>query len=76
MSHLLRENKSLKHLVLNGPLDDDEVYDLLHSLEDNHSLEELVIYKCLHAHYFTEQALDPRVHFKNWSIHSIPRLTP
>ena len=64
-SHILRENTSLKVLKLQIPLDRDEVHDIVHSLEDNHSLEKLVLSK-KHFQYFSEserQALDPRIGF-------------
>ena len=43
ISHILRRNTSLKELELKVPLDEDEVCDILHSLEDNHTLERLVL---------------------------------
>ena len=67
LSHILRKNTSLRCLVLAIPLDEDEVYDLVHSLKDNHSLKELVLFEEYHAQYFSEserQALDPRIYFQ------------
>ena len=43
ISHILRRNTSLKELELKVPLDEGEVCDILHSLEDNHTLERLVL---------------------------------
>ena len=43
ISHILRRNTSLKELELKVPLDESEVCDILHSLEDNHTLEKLVL---------------------------------
>ena len=40
-SQILRGNTSLKELTLFIPLDEDEVHDIIDSLKDNHSLEEL-----------------------------------
>ena len=48
-STCLRGNTSLKELELRVPLDKDEVCDVLHSLEDNHTLEKLVV--SLTSHY-------------------------
>ena len=48
-SAFLRRNISLKELELRMPLDKDEVWDVLHSLEDNHTLEKLVV--SLTSHY-------------------------
>ena len=65
LSDILRENTSLKVLKLLIPLDRDEVRDIVHSLEDNHSLVMLWLFK-EHSQYFSEserQALDPRIHF-------------
>ena len=65
LNRILRENTSLRVLRLQIPLDRDEVYDIVHSLEDNHSLEELSLSK-EHSQHFSEserQALDPRIQF-------------
>ena len=43
ISHILRRNTSLKELELKVPFDEGEVRDILHSLEDNHTLERLVL---------------------------------
>ena len=68
LSHILRENTSLRVLKLRIPaLDRDEVRDIVHSLEDNHSLEELWLSED-HSHHLSEserQALEPRIHFLN-----------
>ena len=48
-STFIRRNTSLKELELRVPLDKDEVWDVLHSLEDNHTLEKLVV--SLTSHY-------------------------
>ena len=64
-SRILRKNTSLKRVALIIPLSKNEVYDLVHSLEDNHSLEELVLHE-VHYTYFPKselQALDPRLKF-------------
>ena len=64
LSHILRGNTSLKELTLLIPLDKDEVHDIIDSLKDNHSLEELWLSGRYHSQYFSEserQALDPRV---------------
>ena len=42
--NFLRRNTSLKHLTLFLLLDKDEVHDILHSLEDNHTLEKLELF--------------------------------
>ena len=47
-SAFLRRNTSLKELQLRMPLDKDEVWDVLHSLEDNHTLEKLVVSSASH----------------------------
>ena len=65
LNRILRENTSLKVLKLYIPLNRDEVRDIVHSLEDNHSLEVLQLYKD-HSQHFSEserQALDPRIRF-------------
>ena len=65
LSRILRENTSLRELYLSIPLDRDEVHDIVHSLEDNHSLVKLVLSE-KHSQYFSEserQALDPRINF-------------
>ena len=64
LRHILRGNTSLKELRLLVPLDKDEVYDIIDSLKDNHSLERLWLLETSHSQYFSEserQALDPRV---------------
>ena len=64
LSHILRGNTSLKVLILDIPLDKDEVHDIIDSLKDNHSLERLVLSEFYHSQYFSEserQALDPRL---------------
>ena len=61
LSYILRQNTSLKELLLSIPLDKDEVDDIIDSLKDNHSLERLQLYA---SEYFSEserKALDPRV---------------
>ena len=63
-SRIIRENTSLKKLVLYIPLEKDEVHDIIDSLKDNCSLEMLVLVEGYHLQYFSEQqALDPRVIF-------------
>ena len=67
LSHLVRENTSLKELVLYIPLEKDEVYDIIDSLKDNHSLKMLGLVTDYHSQYFSEQQtliLDRRVTFK------------
>ena len=54
LSHILRWNTSLKRLKLIIPLDKDEVYDIIDSLKDNHSLEWLVLPEEYHSQYFSE----------------------
>ena len=64
LSHILRENTSLKELTLDIPLDKDEVHDIIDSLKDNHSLERLVLSERYHSQYFSEsekQAMDTRI---------------
>ena len=64
LSHILRENTSLKQLTLRVSLDRDEVHDIVHSLEDNHSLEKLELLEEYHSKYFSEserQAMRPRI---------------
>ena len=66
LSHILRGNTSLKKLKLHIPLDKDEVHDIIDSLKDNHSLEELELSRTYHSQYFSEseqEALFPRVIF-------------
>ena len=77
LSHILRENISLKELTLIIPLDRDEVHDIIDSLKDNHSLERLKLDELYHSQYFSEserQALDPRVTFSMPSFHAL--ITP
>ena len=67
LSHILRENTSLKELTLDIPLDKDEVHDIIDSLKDNHSLERLWLSKEYHSQYFSlkeQQQLDHRIRFK------------
>ena len=64
LSHILRRNTSLKELILDIPLDKDEVHDIIDSLKDNHSLERLWLSRRYHSQYFSEseqQALDPHI---------------
>ena len=71
-SHILRRNTSLRVLRLQIPLDRDQVYDIIDSLKDNHSLERLVLSNLYHSQYFSEserQAVYPRVDFFNTLIH-------
>ena len=66
LSHILRGNTSLKELILDIPLDKDEVHDIIDSLKDNHSLERLVLSHVYHSQYFSlkeQQALDHRIRF-------------
>ena len=68
LSHILRDNTSLKELKLFIPLDKDEVHDIIDSLKDNHSLERLELSKQYHSQYFSEsekQALDTRISLAN-----------
>ena len=70
LSHILRENTSLKTLILDIPLDKDELDDIIDSLKDNHSLESLQLSMTFHFHYYSEsekQALDPPVKFERIS---------
>ena len=65
LSRILRENTSLKELVLYIPLEKDVVHDIIDSLKDNHSLERLGLVVDYHLQYFSEQqTLDRRVIFK------------
>ena len=71
LSHILRENKSLKKLSLKIPLDKDELDDIIDSLKDNHSLESLQLSQGFHSDYFSESeqaALDPPVKFESFCI--------
>lgn len=64
LSCILRKNTSLKELWLEISLDSNEVYDIVNSLKENHSLERLVLYRRRHSQYFSEserQELDPRI---------------
>jgi len=64
LSHILRENASLKKLTFDIPLDENEVHDIIATLRHNHSLERLALSKAYHSQYFSgQQALDPRVTF-------------
>ena len=63
LGRIVRKKTSLKVLKLFIPLNRDQLHDIIHSLEDNHSLQQLWLY---HSKYFSksEQALDDRIHFK------------
>lgn len=64
LSYILRENTSLKELELNIPLDRDEVNDILHALEFNHSLKKLMLSRLYHYFYFPPEVnLDSRISF-------------
>ena len=66
LRHILRENTSLKKFTLFLPLDRDEVRDIVYALENNYSLEELVLSETYHSQHFSESerlALDPRIKF-------------
>ena len=66
LSHIIRKNTSLKVLKLLIPLNRDELHDIIiHSLEDNHSLQQLWLSD---ESYFSEseQALDDRIHFQKY----------
>ena len=63
---ILRKNTSLKELWLELSLDCDEVYSIVESLQENCSLEKLILYKRRHYLCFSEsemQRMDPRVTF-------------
>ena len=69
LSHILRENISLKELTLNIPLDRDEVYCIIDSMKDNDSLEKLELSEKLHSQYLSEtegKASDHRVTFSTF----------
>ena len=51
LSHILRENTSLKELKLHIPLHKDEVHDILDSLKDNVSLEKIELCELNKCHY-------------------------
>ena len=73
LSHILRENTSLKEVNLHISLDKDEVQDIIDSLKDNHSLKRLELSTNYHSQYFSEsekQALDPRVIYSRCPIHT------
>ena len=76
LSHILRENTSLKEVKLHIPLEKDEVQDIIDSLKDNHSLKKLELSTNYHSQYFSEsekQALDPRVIYSRCPLHTDPR---
>ena len=63
-SNLLKENKTLKVLVLSLPLGDTEVRAIVDSLKINHTIAELWLWKEYHSQYFSEserQTLDQRI---------------
>ena len=66
LSHILRTNTSLRQLALLVPLDEEELHDILHSLNANCSLEVLVLSDDYHSEYFSEleqEEIDPRIEF-------------
>ena len=54
LSCILRENISLKRLILRIPLDIDELHDIIDSLRYNYSLEMLWLSETYHSQYFSE----------------------
>ena len=61
LGNVLRRNTSLKHLTLFLHLCSDELHDIIHSLEDNHTLETLV----LPCEYQTEDLPRPRISWRS-----------
>lgn len=63
LSYILRRNLSLKELWLEIALDNDELNDIIQSLEENHTLKRLVLYRRRHSQYLsqTEHELDSRI---------------
>ena len=62
--NILRKNTSLKELWLELSLNSDELHSVVKSLEENSSLEKLILYRRRHSMYFSEEEqklLDPRV---------------
>ena len=62
--NILRKNRSLKELWLELSLDRDELHCIVHSLEENTSLERLILYRRRHSNYFSQaerEVMDPRV---------------
>ena len=61
LGNFIRRNTSVKNFKLFFPLDIDELHDMVHSLEDNHTLEELVLPKEYQAVYFFMAKEEPRI---------------
>ena len=63
-SNLLKENKTLKQLLLSIPLGDTEVRAIVDSLKINHTITKLCLSERFHSQYFSEskqQTLDQRI---------------
>ena len=64
LSNILKENTTLKVLVLHIPLGNTEMRAIVKSLKHNHTLTELWLSKWYHSQYFSKskrQALDHRI---------------
>ena len=64
LSNILKENTTLKELMLHIPLGNTEVRAIVESLKHNHTLTELALPGGYHSQYFSEseqQALDHRI---------------
>lgn len=64
LSCILRQNFSLKELWLEIALDKEELNDVIQSLEENHTLKRLVLYKRRHSQYLSQlekHELDSRI---------------
>ena len=63
-SNILKENKTLKELVLHIPLEETEVRAIVDSLKINHTIAKLKLSERYHSKYFSvseRQALDERI---------------
>ena len=61
---IMKMNTTLKELALIIPLEKNEVYDIIKSLQHNHTLTALKLSQEYHSHHFSESeqpALDDRI---------------
>ena len=61
LGNFLRRNTSLKHLKLFFRLDNDEVRDMVESMEDNHTLEVLELSEKYRSLYSSTSKEEPRI---------------
>ena len=75
VSNFLRRNTSLKELAFLFLSDRDELYDIVESLGDNHTLEKLELPEELKSEYSSMNIEDPRISWRGYS-NFYPAMSP